>query len=210
MNVRPASRTQSGRNHRLAHTTTSPSAGQRVMIETAPVAGEAERTSRRERDIAAFRERRRQAADEARAEARRADRAGGRAGVRRGCARRAGPSGRQGLGRGAPGARAGASRRADRRGWSGRATVAVGDQPRCGAELAPGQARSGSRARGMRRLRDHRAPTAKRAAQRAAHPRRGARSPGQAARVLALSGRRRGNARTAARIRDEAARRMIA
>ena len=50
--------------------TASASAGQRVMIETAPVAGEAERTSRRERDIAAFRERRRQAADEARAEAR--------------------------------------------------------------------------------------------------------------------------------------------
>ena len=49
---------------------TSASAGQRVMIETAPVTGEAERTSRRERDIAAFRERRRQAADEARAEAR--------------------------------------------------------------------------------------------------------------------------------------------
>ena len=51
--------------------TASASAGQRVIIETAPVAGEAERTSRRERDIAAFRERRRQAADEARAEARR-------------------------------------------------------------------------------------------------------------------------------------------
>ena len=45
------------------------SAGPRVIVETAPVA-EAERTSRRERDIAAFRERRRQAADEARAEAR--------------------------------------------------------------------------------------------------------------------------------------------
>ena len=70
MSVRPASRTQSGRNAPAGSPTTSASAGQRVMIETAPVAGEAERTSRRERDIAAFRERRRQAADEARAEAR--------------------------------------------------------------------------------------------------------------------------------------------
>ena len=50
--------------------TASASAGQRVTIEAAPVARVAERASRRERDIAAFRERRRQAADEARAEAR--------------------------------------------------------------------------------------------------------------------------------------------
>ena len=50
--------------------TVGAAAGQRVIIATAPVAREAERTSRRERDIAAFRERRRQAADEARAEAR--------------------------------------------------------------------------------------------------------------------------------------------
>lgn len=50
--------------------TVSASAGQRVIVEAAPVAREAVRTSRRERDIAAFRERRRQAADEARAEAR--------------------------------------------------------------------------------------------------------------------------------------------
>ena len=41
-----------------------------MIVEAAPVAREAERTSRRERDIAAFRERRRQVADEARAEAR--------------------------------------------------------------------------------------------------------------------------------------------
>jgi hypothetical protein len=50
--------------------TSSASAGQRVMIETSSAAGDNERTSRRERDIAAFRERRRQAADDARAEAR--------------------------------------------------------------------------------------------------------------------------------------------
>jgi hypothetical protein len=50
--------------------TVSASAGQRVMIEAAPAAGDNEHRSRRERDIAAFRERRRQAADEARTEAR--------------------------------------------------------------------------------------------------------------------------------------------
>jgi hypothetical protein len=48
----------------------SGSAGHLVRTETAPVAVDGERTSRRERDIAAFRERRRQTADEARAEAR--------------------------------------------------------------------------------------------------------------------------------------------
>ena len=46
------------------------SAGQRVMTETSSAAGSNERASRRERDIAVFRERRRRAADEARAEAR--------------------------------------------------------------------------------------------------------------------------------------------
>ena len=50
--------------------TVSASAGQRVMIETSSAAGSNERASRRERDIAVFRERRRRAADEARAEAR--------------------------------------------------------------------------------------------------------------------------------------------
>ena len=50
--------------------TVSASAGQRVMIETSSAAGSNERASRRERDIAAFRERRRRAADDARAEAR--------------------------------------------------------------------------------------------------------------------------------------------
>jgi len=50
--------------------TVSASAGQRVMIETSSAAGNNERASRRERDIAVFRERRRRAADEARAEAR--------------------------------------------------------------------------------------------------------------------------------------------
>ena len=50
--------------------TVSASAGQRVMIETSSAAGSNERASRRERDFAVFRERRRRAADEARAEAR--------------------------------------------------------------------------------------------------------------------------------------------
>lgn len=50
--------------------TVSASAGQRVMIATSSAAGSNERASRRERDIAVFRERRRRAADEARAEAR--------------------------------------------------------------------------------------------------------------------------------------------
>ena len=50
--------------------TATVSARQRVRITAAPVAADGECTSRRERDIAAFRERRRQAADEARAEAR--------------------------------------------------------------------------------------------------------------------------------------------
>jgi hypothetical protein len=50
--------------------TVSASAGQRVMIETSSAAGSNERASRRERDIAVFRERRRRAADDARAEAR--------------------------------------------------------------------------------------------------------------------------------------------
>ena len=50
--------------------TATASVRQRVRFTAAPVAGEAVRTSRRERDIAAFRERRRQAADGARAEAR--------------------------------------------------------------------------------------------------------------------------------------------
>ena len=50
--------------------TVSASAGQRVMIETSSAAGSNERASRRERDIAVFRVRRRRAADEARAEAR--------------------------------------------------------------------------------------------------------------------------------------------
>jgi hypothetical protein len=50
--------------------TATASARQRVRITAAPVAGEAVRPSRREHDIAAFRERRRQAADEARAKAR--------------------------------------------------------------------------------------------------------------------------------------------
>ena len=50
--------------------TATASARQRVRITAAPVAADGECKSRRERDIAAFRERRRQAADEARAEAR--------------------------------------------------------------------------------------------------------------------------------------------
>jgi len=50
--------------------TATASVRQRVRFTAAPVAGEAVRTSRRERDIAAFRERRRHAADVARAEAR--------------------------------------------------------------------------------------------------------------------------------------------
>ena len=50
--------------------TASASVGQPVMIKTSSAAGDNDRTSRRERDIAAFRERRREAADEARAEAR--------------------------------------------------------------------------------------------------------------------------------------------
>ena len=50
--------------------TVSASAGQRVMIETSSAAGSNERASRRERDIAAFRERRRQTVDGVRAEAR--------------------------------------------------------------------------------------------------------------------------------------------
>jgi hypothetical protein len=50
--------------------TPNANAQQRVVMEAAPVAADGERRSHRERDIAAFRERRRQAADEARAEAR--------------------------------------------------------------------------------------------------------------------------------------------
>jgi len=49
---------------------TRASAGPRSTIETVPVAGDGGRTSRRERDIASFRERRRHAADQARAQAR--------------------------------------------------------------------------------------------------------------------------------------------
>ena len=76
----PATRTIDERPDGQQHAEpTQPSAGsrithapaeQRVMIETARVTGEVERLSRRERDIAAFRERRRQTADGVRAEAR--------------------------------------------------------------------------------------------------------------------------------------------
>jgi hypothetical protein len=74
----PATRTIDERPAGQQHTEPPPVGSQtvgvaaepRVVIETAPVIREAERTSRRERDIAAFRERRRQTADEARAEAR--------------------------------------------------------------------------------------------------------------------------------------------
>ena len=58
--------TQPSASSRITHA----SAEQRVMIETARVTGEVERLSRRERDIAAFRERRRQTVDGVRAEAR--------------------------------------------------------------------------------------------------------------------------------------------
>jgi hypothetical protein len=76
--VAPATRTIEERPAGQQHTEPAPAdsqtvggaAGPRGVIATAPLAREAERTSRRERDIAAFRERRRQAADEARAEAR--------------------------------------------------------------------------------------------------------------------------------------------
>jgi hypothetical protein len=68
---RPAGEQRTERTQPAAGSrTANEPARQRVRITAAPVAADGEGKSRRERDIAAFRERRRQAADGARAEAR--------------------------------------------------------------------------------------------------------------------------------------------
>ena len=153
--------------------TASASAGQRVTIEAAPVARVAERASRRERDIAAFRERRRQAADEARAEAReRIARAGELASVADALAALE-HSGARAWDAERAGARAGTAGRSDRRGWSGRPAVVCGRSAamRRAARAERGAIRT-SRSRRASRTRSSRACRAARCAARSEPARR--------------------------------------
>ena len=173
----------------------------RVTAQATPAARAGERRPRRERDIAAFRERRQHAADEARAEAReRIARAGELACVADALAALAHPDARpwdaerEQLERALETGRiveVGAGAR--------RALWAI--SARRGAQLAPGQARPGSRAGRVRRLRDHRPRATQRAQKRAAHPshppRRGpspaARSGADTTSVTARAGGKRGS-----------------
>ena len=150
--------------------TANVSARQRVRVEAAPAASDGEGASRRERDIAAFRERRRQAAEEAREEARkRIARTGELACVADALTALAHPAARpwdterQELERALRGGRIVEVGAAARRSlWAiNRDAARSSRRARRDPDLA---------ARGVCRVRDHRAPDAHRGAHRAAGP----------------------------------------
>ena len=171
------------RHERIAPPATPPAASTRLpepepqpelaRTATLPPAGGGERAprgSRRERDLAAFRERRRQTLEEARGEARRRiARAGEPASVADAFAALEHPEAAPWSAEREQLEAAIATGRIVEVGAAAR-RAHVGDQPRRGAQLAPRPARPRTRAGGVRGLRDPRPGAPHGAAQRAALP----------------------------------------